>query len=389
MADDLFDADVRSALAMENAGETFTRFKDKGNLKLDELRRSIVSPKDLKEPRTYGVNEVSAMVGRSIPWLRENDTLTPKGKNGRKIYTLDRIQELRKVIGSVFKKPSDKQAIVKAITNFKGGVGKTTTTVHEAHYMATIRGLKVLVIDLDPQASSTFSLGPFIPDLELEAKDTILPVMLDDFQLLPTVIRNTYIPNIDLIPANLEIQDLDFSLPNAKVNNHETMGSPLRRLEKITNALMPHYDLILIDCPPNMGSITTNALIAANALMVPIPPASYDLASFVMFSKSLGSIFTQLDKRLDYARLLITKHPGTATARKVEADIRNLYGEFVISTAVVQTTEVEKACDQFTSVYDLNKPLSSREAYNRAITNFNTVYDEIYEDYCCIWGMDS
>jgi chromosome partitioning protein len=374
MAEVLFEAEVRSALSMKHAGETFNSFKDKGNLKLDELRRSIVSPKDLKEPRTYGVNEVANLVGRSIPWLREHDTDTPKGTNGRKIYTLERIQQLRIDIGSNFVRPEATQAIVKAITNFKGGVGKTTTTVHEAHFMASMKGLKVLVIDLDPQASSTFSLGPFIPDLELEASDTILPVMLEDFKLLPRAIRRTYIPNIDLIPANLEIQDLDFSLPNSTVNNSEKMGSPLRRLERIIKVLKPKYDLILIDCPPNMGSLTTNALIAADALMIPVPPASYDLASFVMFSKSLGNIFTQIGKELDYVRLLITKHPGTATARKVEADIRNLYGEYVISTAVVQTTEVEKACDQFTSVYDLNKPLSSRAAYNRAITNFNTVY---------------
>lgn len=387
MAEDLFDSDVRPALSMEDAGKTFSRFNEIGNVKLDELRQSIVSPKDLKEPRTYGVNEVSALVGRSVPWLREHDTLTPKGPNGRKLYTLERIKQLRDQIGTNFKRPPGTNAIVKVISNFKGGVGKTTTTVHEAHYMASIKGLRVLVIDLDPQASATFSLGPFIPDLELSVEDTILPTLLDDFKLLSGIVRDTYIPNISLIPANLDIQDLDFTLPNAKINNSAKMGSPLTRVKRITDALKPVYDLILIDCPPNMGSLTTNALMAADAMMIPIPAASYDLASFVMFSKSLGLLFSQIDKRLDYVRLLITKHPGTATARKVEADIRNLYGEYVISTAVVQTTEVEKACDQFTSVYDLNKPLSSREAYNRAITNFNTVYQEIYEDYCHIWGM--
>jgi len=387
MSEDLFDT-VKSRLAMENAGETFANFNRKGSAKLEELRASIVSPKTLKEPRTYGVAEAAAMIGRSVPWLREHDKDTPKGTNGRKIYTLHRIQELREQLGTGFQKPSGTGAIVKASSNFKGGVGKTTSVVNEAHYMASNKGMKVLVIDLDPQASATFSLGPFIPDLELTIEDTIHPVLLEDYSALQNVIRQTYVPNVHLIPANLGIQDLDLALPNRDVNNSRKMGEPLLRLKRVVDALRPIYDLILIDCPPNMGALTTNALIAADAMVIPVPPATYDLASFVMFSNSLSVLFDAVDKKMDYVRILITKHSGTQTARKVESDIRELYGEYVLSNAIVQTTEVEKACEQLTSVYDLNKPLSSRESYKRAIDNFNLVYGEIFEDYCRVWGMD-
>ena len=388
MADDLFDSDVRPTLEMKDAGKMFANFNTIGNEKLNQLRKSIVSPKDLKEPRTYGINEVAVMIGRSVPWMRKNDHATPKGPNNRKIYTLDRIHQLRNQLGTNFVRPNGTTALVKAISNFKGGVGKTTTTVHEAHYMATVKAMRVLVIDLDPQASATYSLGPYIPDLELSYEDTICETLLEDYSLLSGIIRHSYIPNIDLIPANLSIQDLDMSLPNSKVNNSKKMGSALSRIQRIVNALKPKYDLILIDCPPNMGALTTNALMAADAIMIPVPPASYDLASFVMFSRSLSELFTAINKSLQYVRILITKHPGTATARKVETDIRILYGEYVIGTAVVQTTEVEKACDQFTSVYDLNKPLSSRDTYLRAINNFNQVYEEIYQDYLSMWGIE-
>jgi len=370
-------------LGMEKAGETFHHFNDVGNQKLITLRETITSPKDVKEPRLFGVVEASKMIGRSVPWLRDNITDVPVGDNGRKVYSLELIQQLREQLGTTFKKPAGHKAIVKAITNFKGGVGKTTSTVHEAHFMATVKAMKILVIDLDPQASCTFSLGPFIPDLELTQDDSIYNALLDNPNHNP--IRGTYIPNIHIIPSNLSIQDLDLALPNGEINNTARMGSPLRRLATYIEPLRDFYDLILIDCPPNMGATTANALVACNAIMVPVPPASYDLASFVMFSNTIGNVFKGIDKKLEYARILITKHPGTQTARKVEADIRALYGDFVLSNHIVQTTEVEKACEQMTSIYDLDKPLSNRETYNRALNNFNSVFEEIFEDYVRVW----
>lgn len=383
MATESYDQ-IRSQLGMKDAGASFSQFNEVGNTKLVQLRQSITSPKDVKEPRYYGAVEVSKMVGRSVPWLRDNVPDAPRGPNGRRLFSLELIQQLREQLGTGFKRPEGSKAIVKAIVNFKGGVGKTTTTVHEAHYMATMQGMKVLVVDLDPQASSTFSLGPFIPDLELTQEDTIYSALVDDLDHNP--IRGTYIPNIHLIPANLAIQDLDLTLPNPEINNTQQMGSPLRRLSVFIERLRDYYDLILIDCPPNMGALTANSLVACNAMLIPVPPASYDLASFVMFSKNVSDIFSAIGKSLDYARILITKHPGTQTARKVEADIRALYGDFVLSNHVVQTTEVEKACEQMTSVYDLNKPLSNRETYNRAMDSFNNVFEEIFEDYCRLWS---
>lgn len=375
-----------SQLSMTNAGEVFHRFNEEGNQKLMSLRQSITSPKDLKEPRSYGSVEAAKLIGRSVPWLRDNVD-APVGDNGRRIYTLDLIHELREQCGTNFTRPKGSRAVVKAVSNFKGGVGKTTTTIHEAHYMATVKGMKVLVIDLDPQASCTFSLGPFIPDLELTQDDTVYPVMMEDPD--HNAIRQTYMPNVHIVPANLSIQDLDLSLPNPDINNSKEMGSPIRRLEQFTERLRDYYDLILIDCPPNMGATTANALVACNAMLIPVPPASYDLASFVMFSNTIGNIFTGLNKSLDYARILITKHPGTQTARKVETDIRALYGDYVLSNHVVQTTEVEKACDQMTSIYDLERPLTNRETYNRALSSFNSVYEEVFDDYMRVWNAEA
>lgn len=382
MTEDNF-SQVKSLLGMKDAGSAFDEFNVAGNKKLMELRETLISPKDLKEPRQYGAMEAAKLIGRSVPWLRENSADVPKAENGRKTYSLEYIQKMREKLGTGFKRKPGQKAIVKAVTNFKGGVGKTTTTVHEAHYQATVKGMTVLVIDLDPQATSTFSLGPFIPDLELSLEDTVYNALINDPNDNP--IRGTYIPNIHLVPSNLSIQDLDLLLPNPDINNSDELGSPIRRLDNFIEPLRDHYDLILIDCPPNMGALTANALAACDALLIPVPPASYDLASFVMFSRTISNIFTALEKSLSYVRILVTKHPSTQTARKVEADIRALYGDYVLSHHIVQTTEVEKACERMTSVYDLDKPLSNRSTYNRAIDSFDNVFSEVYEDYLRVW----
>lgn len=386
MEEDLFNT-VQSNLTMNNVGETFLNFNEQGNEELLNLRQTVTTPLSKKEPRILGINEAAPMIGRSVPWLRENDTDSPKTPSGRKIYTISRIHELRKKYGTEFVRKEATETIVKATVIFKGGVGKTTTVVHEAYYMATVKGLRVLVIDLDPQATTTFSLGPFIPDLELEREDTIVEPMTEDYKTLGRVIRKSYIPNIDLIPSNLWVQDVDMVLPNPAVNNHKRMGSPLLRLKNIVDIVKHNYDLILFDCPPNMGSLTTNALLAANALTIPIPPARYDLASLVMFSKSLGGLFDSVDKQMSYVRLLITKHPNSDASKRVEANIRKIFGEYVMTNVIVETAEVEKACEQFTCVYDLNKALSDRDTRNRALSSMNAVYEEMFSDYLRIWGM--
>lgn len=373
-------------LGFENAGEVFSEYNEIGNEKLAELRTMVTSPLEMKEPRVYGITEAARMVGRSEQWLRVNVEDVPRSSNGHRIYPLKLIHALREQLGTNFQKPAGAKAHVLAVTNFKGGVGKTTTVVHAAHHFATNKAMKVLVIDLDPQASSTFSLGPFIPDLELSVEDTIHATLVSDPDHI--AIRETYIPGLDIIPANLSIQDLDLLLPNPEINNSATMGPPLRRLHYLTERLRDYYDLILIDAPPNMGALTANALVACNALLIPVPPASYDLASFVMFSQAISDVYSRIGKQLDYGRMLITRHPGTATARKVESEIRGLYGDFVMSNHIVQTTEVEKACEQMTSVYDLNKPLTNRDTYQRALNSFNAVFDEMFDDFKRIWGIE-
>lgn len=379
---------ILPSLGMQDPAGEFYAFKENGNNILTRLREQAVSPESRKTMRTFTATDAAELIGRSLPWLRENDKTPLLDESGRKYYTLEKINQLREQAGTRYTRPDGSEAMICPVANFKGGAGKTTTVVNLAQY-AALQGLRVLVVDFDPQATCTFSIGGTIPDLELEAEDTIAPALLDEFAAIKEVIRPTYFPGVDLVPGNLALQDLELSLPNMDINNSEQLGSPGTRLRSSLALVKNDYDIILIDCGPNMGALTGNALVAANAMIVPIPPQTYDLASFVMFTSTLFNLFSRTKHRLDYFRILMTKHTGTNQARQVDALIRRLYGDFVLSNYMCTTVEIEKASGDMATLYDTRRPRGSKETFQRALTHMNAVNGEVIADFKTIWDQQA
>ena len=128
-------------------------------------------------------------------------------------------------------------------------------------YLA-LKGLKVLAVDLDPQATLTTWLG-FVPDIDLVQDDTLATTLLEDEKDIYRVIKNTYFTGIDIIPANLELQNVELNLPLITDQHILKIGSPLMRLKSSFNLIKNNYDVIIIDCPPNTGALTMNAVSAA------------------------------------------------------------------------------------------------------------------------------
>ncbi|MEO9497654.1 MAG: AAA family ATPase [Vibrio splendidus] len=361
---------------------------ERGNAILKELRTNGAIEKVTIEPRKYGAQEACAILGRSLPWLRDNSRHIEASGNGRRYYSLEDLREMREEHDLLFSKPEGGKAIVKVVSNFKGGVGKTTSAVHEAHYMATYQGMNVLVVDLDPQASSTFCLGAIIPDLDITASDTILNALTKDIRAFGDIIRETYVPGVDLIPSNLSLQSLDHTLLGASSENIERMGPIVSRLDKVLKLVENHYDLVIIDCPPNMGLATGNALVAAQALTVAVPPALYDLGSAILFNKSIAEFLEATGETIDSYRVLLTKNPQTASSKRTENKIRQIFEESVHVGTILQTTEFEKASECFTTVYDLSRDLTSKKTYERAIESLNIVHEEAFGDYLEMWGVE-
>ncbi|MET2951248.1 AAA family ATPase [Vibrio owensii] len=364
-----------------NFSSVLEKFNEVGNEVLKELRAHGASVKKSNDPRKYGAQEAATILGRSLPWLRDNSRHIEIAGNGRRYYSLEDLWELRENGGLLFQKPEGQKAIKKVVANFKGGVGKTTTVLHEAHFMATYKGMKVLIVDLDPQASTTFCISTMIPDLDVAHEDTIVDSLTVDVKACADVFRSTYIPGVDFIPANLSLQALDMMLLNADDENIDKMGPIHKRLEAVLSLVDDHYDLILIDCPPNMGMVTANAITAANAMTLPVPPALYDVGSAILFNKTISQFLEQSEKELDYFKVLLTKHPASASSKRNETRIRHIFGDYVYGGSIVQTTEFEKASENFTTVYDINREMTTKKVYERALESLNEVHEEMFEDY--------
>ncbi len=379
----------------DNPEQLMDKFYQVGNEMLLALRNFVISPEKRKKPRTWVAVEAAKMVGVSLPTFKkllESEEEIPgivieNLENGRKVkkFTLTAINALRDKAKTRYKRPKGSKCLTVAVSNLKGGVGKTETTVDLGKKIA-IEGLKVLLLDFDAQGTATLISSGLIPDLELRYEDTITNVLISNPNNIKNVILKTHFDGLDIIPANLAIQDCDLILPNEKENNHERLGSPFTRLAEALKIIKNQYDVILIDCGPNLGLLTLNAIIACDSIIIPIPPSMNDYSSFIMYTATLRNMFKELPaKKLEYLRILISKHSGSNEALQMENMMREQFGKYILTNHMCETVEVPKAANEIGTVYDVSKPRGSREAHRRALQHLDDVNLEIINDFKEIW----
>ena len=350
--------------------------------------QTSAAPQERKQLRTWGINAVAELLNKSPNTIRalekkENFPQPHKDENGRKQYTLELINHIRKSSNSLFIRPIKSSPIVLPILNFKGGVGKSMTSLLLMQYLA-IQGLKILAVDLDPQATLTTWLG-FIPDIDLISDDTLATTLLEKEDDIYRVIQKTYFTGIDIIPANLELQNVELNLPLLTEEKITQLGSPLRRLNKALNLIKNKYDVVIIDCPPNTGALTMNAVSAANSMLITIPPSMPDFSSFIRLTKTLKRVFSVAElKTLDFFRILLTKHKGNIAANKLDQLLRKLYGEYVLVNHMIDSTEIDNTGNALLSLYE--KPYSTNTStHRRAKEASNKVNSEIFSAFKEIW----
>lgn len=385
-------------LGIESPSDLFRTFHEAGSSTLLALRNYVTSPDTRKKPRTWGAIEAANMVKISSPTFRKLqkahevpgvfEEITPSGRKVNK-YSLLAINKLRDLAGTRYKRPIGSKTIITPVTNLKGGVAKTETAV-DLGKKAAIEGLRVLLLDFDAQATSTLLTSGLLPDLELQYDDTITPTLVNNPELIKEIVLHTNFDGLDIIPANLAIQDCDLILPNEKQNNHAELGSPFMRLSNALDLIKDNYDVILFDCGPNVGILTLNAIISCNGLIIPVPPSGNDYASFITYSAILENIFSELpEKKLEYLRIIITRHKGDNEALQMENLMREQFGGYILTNHMCETVEVPKAATEVGTVYDIAKPRGSREAYRRATQHLDDVNNEIIGHFKQIWEQQS
>ena len=366
-------------------------FYNLGQKTIIKILEEVSSPHARKTLRTWGINDASKMVSKSVNTMKKlegSNTIAKPSKDasGRRAYTLDDINLIRDICKTRYTRHAGSSPIICTITNFKGGVGKSTTAQLLMQYMA-IQGMRVLGVDLDPQASLSTFFG-LIPDIDLKDDDTILTSLLINSDDIERVILKTYFTGIDLIPGNLELQNADINLPDKNKNNHESLGSPINRLKKSIDKVSDKYDLIIIDCAPNTGALTMNAISASNAVLITLPPSMTDFASFVRLTKTLKSLFELTNPSIDFLRILFTKHKNNLASNKLDQVMRQKYGEYILVNHMVDSAEIDNSTNLLLSLYE-KKYQTNSGTYKRALEASNKVNAEIFESFKEIWRKQS
>jgi len=218
---------------------------------------------------------------------------------------------------------------VVAVANQKGGVGKTTTAVNLSAYLAL--GLRVLLIDLDPQANATSSLGIDPSGVELSTYDALI----GQAQLSQTIVSSGR-TQLDLVPASRALAGAQVELVELPEREH--------RLRTALNQVRSDYDVVLIDCPPSLGILTLNALVATDLLLAPVQCEYLALEGVAQLMETIDLVRATLNPRLELLGMLMTMYdPRTRLSTQVVDEVRRHFPQHTFDTVIPRSVRLSEA----------------------------------------------
>lgn len=354
------------------------------------IMRTSLAPNERKEPPVFTaaraaelLRKSGASVGRV---LRELGLLPATGGDVQR-HSIDQAV-LTKLIEHYRGGASEPNegAIVLAVANQKGGVGKTTTVANLAPW-AALNSIKTLVVDIDSQASFTAFMG-LNADIEIKERETIAPILdgsedptLRD-SLRSKIRKAPHIDNLWYVPSCLELANGDVGAYRKQFTLDE--GEEwvfFNRLKLALDTVRSDYDLIILDCPPHISATTYNSVYAADMILVPLGAHMVDLASTLRFIEWLDMILAKLPGAgLRRIRFIVTNFVNEPASNDNLTIIKNTLGEHLMKVTAFHSSEIQRAAALFKSIYELPRHIGSREAWKRACETVDAVNQAVFEE---------
>lgn len=368
---------------------------ERANDSVEAKRIEALRPTGVKGLRKFSLAETCELLELHAPAfyeLIEGKAELQGEKHGQlRFFTLEQINQLRALRGAMPRQRYGIQrAFCLAIANFKGGVAKTFTASTFAQYLA-LRGWRVLLVDLDPQASLSTTFG--LNSTETDDWKTVLPYLYGrefieaDGQEFPKSFREsiqpTYWNGIDLVAANLNLYSGDFylALRRQQAEGEFAFHRPVAdALEDVRG----EYDVIIIDTPPSLSLTTTGALFAADGVLVPTQAELIDYESARAFIRlatemleGIGKGFNDW-KTFDLFRVLITRYKTSQI--NTAQDILAVFGERCLPEPMVDSAAVSRQLGDLTTIYEADPRKPGRAVLKRALSAANDVYGLLERD---------
>ena len=222
-------------------------------------------------------------------------------------------------------------ALIIAMCNQKGGVGKTTTTINLSAALAEY-GRKVLIVDFDPQGAASAGLGINANELD----ETIYSLLMNPKSDIRDVIRRTRVPGLDIVPANIDLSAAEVQL----------VGEVAREqvLARVLRPIMDDYDLVIIDCQPSLGLLAVNALTAAHGVLIPLEAEFFALRGVALLIETIEKVQERLNPKLKVDGILATMvDTRTLHSREVIDRVREAFGDQLLQTKITRTVKFPDA----------------------------------------------
>lgn len=372
------------------------RIAENANDTLQKKRLKMLAPELQKLPPVYNTLQLAELCGidkAKVMYERKKGELPPGIKEGTRLeWTLVQTRQWVQYFRDIHMRDRNKTAAaVITVANFKGGVAKTSTAAALAQGL-NLRGHRVLVVDTDPQGSLTTLFG-VMPDTEVEEDQTILPLCMGEADSIMSAIQPTYWDGIDLVAAAPVLYNAEFILPTRQRDE-----SGFEFWTVLSNGLEPAcevYDFIIIDTPPSLSYVTINAIMAANGIIMPLPPSALDFASSTQFWNLFTDVCSRLLKASDSAKkfyfidiLLSRVDKADIISNEVRQWIMTAYPGMVLPVEIPKTSIAATASADFGTVYDMDPLTTNAKTLKRARDAYDQLADYIEIQAKGIWSND-